>query len=48
LGYFFDIFKTNYKGKSFEGTFTMKMGSGAGGMTIKTVTTGKRIGECDK
>jgi hypothetical protein len=36
-----------YKGDAFEGTSTMKMGPSAGGMSITTKTTGKRIGKCD-
>lgn len=36
-----------YKGNSFEGTSTMKMGPSAGGMTITTKTTGKWVGTCD-
>ena len=36
-----------YKGDSFEGTTQTTMGSAAGGMTVKTVIKGKRIGKCE-
>ena len=35
-----------YSGDSFEGTTTTNMGPQAGNMTIKTVVTGNRIGDC--
>ena len=35
-----------YKGDSFEGTSQTNMGPAAGGMTVKTVVKGKRIGDC--
>jgi hypothetical protein len=35
-----------YKGDSFEGTSQTNMGPVAGGMTVKTVVKGKRIGNC--
>ena len=40
--------KMVYKGKSFEGTNTIKMGPEAGGMTVTTKITGNWIGKCDK
>ena len=36
-----------YKGDSFEGTSQTNMGPAAGGMTVTTVTKGKRIGNCE-
>ncbi|MFZ0450633.1 MAG: DUF3617 family protein [Desulfatiglandaceae bacterium] len=39
--------KITYHGDSFEGTTLMTMGQEAGGMTVKTVIKGKRVGDCD-
>ena len=36
-----------YKGDTFEGTSKTEMGPAAGGMTVKTKITGKRIGKCE-
>ena len=41
------IGKMTYKGDSFEGTSQTNMGQAAGGMTVKSVIKGKRIGKCD-
>lgn len=38
--------KMIYKGNGFEGTFSMSLGAQAGNMTVKTQTTGERIGPC--
>ena len=38
--------KMIYKGDTFEGTNKMSMGPAAGGMTVTTKITGKRIGSC--
>ena len=35
-----------YSGDSFEGTIKTKMGPEAGNMTVKTVVSGSRIGDC--
>ena len=36
-----------YKGDTFEGTSKTEMGQAAGGMTVTTKISGKRIGNCD-
>lgn len=36
-----------YKGDTFEGTAKTEMGQAAGGMTVTTIISGKRIGNCD-
>ena len=36
-----------YTGDTFEGTSKTEMGQAAGGMTVKTKISGRRIGECD-
>ncbi len=38
----------SYNGDSFEGTSTMNMGSQAGNMTMTTLISGKRIGDCQQ
>ncbi len=35
-----------YSGKTFEGTTQMNLGPQAGNMTITTVISGKRVGDC--
>ncbi len=35
-----------YSGKAFEGTMQTNLGSQAGNMTITTVISGKRVGDC--
>jgi len=39
--------KITYKGDSFEGTTQTHMGPAAGNMTITTIISGKRIGNCE-
>ena len=36
-----------YNGDSFEGTTLTSMGPAAGGVTVKTVVKGRRIGKCE-
>lgn len=36
-----------YRGDSFEGTSKTEMGPAAGGMTVTTKISGKRIGQCE-
>jgi hypothetical protein len=36
-----------YKGDTFEGTSKTEMGPAAGGMTVTTKISGKRIGKCE-
>jgi len=39
--------KMTYMGDAFEGTSKTEMGPAAGGMTVTTKISGKRIGKCD-
>ena len=38
--------EVTFSGDSFTGKSEMKMPPSAGGMTMTTVTSGKRIGDC--
>jgi hypothetical protein len=44
---FFAVISKKANGDSFAGTTQTSVGPEVGGMTVKTVIEGKRVGKCD-